>query len=333
MTVFNQTTGPRDHDTYPSTTALAAETGPIQQGQIAVVQSPFGLYCAQKVVPSSGTYVTCTSAIGSQVTYYVPLTYSSYGGPPIPGASGQGAPFKARAVVQVLHAYSGSGTGTLTSTGNVSINGTSGASTDSVVCAVGDQIFIPAGITNVTAKDSGPWTIVTVGSGSVAWVLTRPVWWITGNYWATGQSISIGGEGAVFGGTAWKATAASGVIDTTDPAFYVERLTFQATLTAGTLVLPGGQPVAYGSYPLVTGTCNFPAGIFSATKSNILVSLAIKGGTITGTVSYGAANASSTVLATAGYVGTATATVFALATAMATQTTDTSTVNVTLLNF
>lgn len=322
-----QALGIQNIPVYANAAALTLDLQYWTPGQLALLESPPMLVIATEVVPPS--YIatsTFTSGNTTVTTYWVQLQS--------PGEiGGQEVPYTARAVADVVHAYAGTGTGTLTSTAVGAIGGTAGASTDAVVLVAGDQLFIPAGISNVTAVDSGPWTVVNPGTASAKWIITRPWWWMTGSKWVSGQEIDVGCEGTVFGGTRWKATAAAGVIDTTDSAFYVKSLTFQVTLSAGTLALPAGQPVATTAYPLVSGTCNFPCGIYSVTKSNIAVALAAHGGTLTGTVGYAAANSSSTVLCTAGYVGTAAAAVFALATAQATQTNDTSTVQVTLTNF
>lgn len=247
--------------------------------------------------------------------------------------AGGGTAFTARAVVISGHAYTGTTSGVLAST----TNGTfaSQFNVDGITAAVGNVIFIPEGLTMLTAAtDAGPWVIQSLGGSSAKWVLNRPDWWATGNTWASGTEVRVGGEGQVYQNTLWRATAAAGVIDTTDPAFYVARLTFQAVLTSGTLALSAGQPNTFANYPLASGgTHTFPAGIYSASQSSILVTAAIAGGTQTTTVEYSAANHSSTALATAGPVGTAAAAVFALAAGQTTQTGDTSTVQVTLVNF
>jgi hypothetical protein len=317
-----QTLGNQYINVYPTLAALALEQGVIQAGAIVAVQNPvFTLYQAASQIPANGQYGTSSTSStqysnGGLVTYWIQVTSGSVQSNPAQ------TPMTARAAALSLAAYNGTGTGTLTATTNGALG-----SVDGVSVVVGDQIFIPAGLTNVTAVDSGPWVVENLGATAAKYVLVRPSWWFTGNKWTAGQRISVGGEGALYGNTIWRATAASGVIDTTDSAFYVERLTFQRKLVAGTLALAAGQPT------LAATSATFPAGIYSATKSNILCSLAIASGTLTGTVSYGPNNSSATVFATVGYSGTAAAAVFALATAQATQTSDTSTLNVTLINF
>ena len=247
-------------------------------------------------------------------------------------ASGGSTAFTARGVAIVMHAYAGTGTGTLTSTATGTL--ASQVTTPGVTLAAGDVFFLPAGLTNVTAVDSGPWQVVNAGSASPAtkWVITRPSWWATGSTWATSAIVKISGTDSITNNTDWKAYNAPGVIDTSDPGFYVKQFTFQVTLASGTLALTAGQPNAANQYPLSTGgTHTCPVGIVSATESNILVTLAVPG-TNTGTFAFGPTNHSSSALCTAGYVGTAAAAAFATLAAMATSTSDTSTVNVTIFN-
>lgn len=311
--------GPQGVAVYANATTLAAETGQIPPGQIVSLASPAEFLIATNVA-TAGQFVAksvYTSTSGTTITTY----WQPY--PSDMTIGGQSSPFTVRAVTLSIAAYTGSGTGTLTASATGALT-----APDGVAVVAGDQIFVPAGLTNLTAaKDSGPWVVVVPGTTGVAFVLSRPYWWFTGAKWTSGMQVRVGGEGACFENTIWRATAAAGVIDTTDPAFYVERFTFERKLVAGTLVLAAGQPTCTAT------SATFPAGIYSATQSNIDVSLAIPAGTLTGTVSYGPANASSSALATPGYAGTAAGAIFALATAQATQTNDASTLQITLQNF
>lgn len=309
---------------YSNAAALAADQQYYAVGQVVALQSPPQLLLATQQAPLSGQYVAVQSSpVGNTTvtTYWIPFQTDS-------DVASQSTPFFVRATSSAIAAYTGSGLGTLTGAANGAL-----ASMDTVALNVGDQFLLPAGLTNVSAVDSGPWVVVSLGSASTKFVISRPYWWLTGNKFVSGAEIRVGGEGAVYQNTTWKATAAAAVIDSVDPKIYCKGIVFQATLTAGTLALPAGQPQAATAYPLVSGACNCPIGIYSATKTQIGVSLAVKGGTVTGTVSYGPANASSAAIATAGYVGTAAMAVFALATAMATQTGDTSIVQVSIDNF
>jgi len=221
--------------------------------------------------------------------------------------------FTARAVITSLAAYTGSGTGTLTG----SANGAIGAQ-DGVTLLVGNQVFIMEGTANVTAVDSGPWVVSSLGSAGSKYVLKRPSWFFTGATWIPGVRVEIGGEGAFWANCSVKATAAAGVIDTTNAAWYVGRVTFQITLASGTKVLSAGTGGLGGS--------NCPVGILSASRSNCEVSLNALGGTNTGTVSFGSK------ALTPGPIGTAAVSLFAFAANMATQSSDASVLNVTIDN-
>jgi hypothetical protein len=246
------------------------------------------------------------------------------------------APFTARGVALSLHAYNGSGTGTLTSTANGTF--ASQNNIDGLTVAVGDQIFIPAGLSNVTAVDSGPWVVKSLGASGAKWQLARPAWWSHGSSWTSGQSVHIGGEGAIYSGTTWVATAAAGVIDTTDSAFYCREITFQVTLVSATQALAAAQPSPIADYPLTGSTAgahSCPIGIMPVPSAGTLAagpqvfcSLASKAGSATLTVGYG-------IIAepTPGYVGTAAVTVNAIAAGQTVSgDADTSTINVTIRN-
>jgi hypothetical protein len=263
------------------------------------------------------------------VAFNPPTALDSYLGEE--SSSGGNAAFTALGVATVIHAYTGTATGTLTSTANGTL--ASQITTAGVTLAVGNVFFVPAGLTGLTgAVDSGPWQVVSLGATGAKWVITRPSWWSTGSSWAVDATVKIGAGDTIYTNTEWKSYNASGVIDTSDPGFYVKQFTFQATLTSGTLALSAGQPAtAATSYPLTSGgTHTMPVGIFSATQSNILVTCAVPG-TQTSVVGYGPTNHSSTALCTAGYVGTSAGAVFALASGQTTAT-DTSTVSVTVFN-
>lgn len=225
-------------------------------------------------------------------------------------------PNRARAVVTTLDAYTGSGTATLTETTASSGLGAQ----DGVTLVAGDIVFIQAGTANLTAaKDSGPWVVSNLGSASVQWVLTRPSWFQQGAVIPIAYVVDIGGEGTMWGGTAWKsfATKGSAVIGTNDPAFYVGRITQKITLAASTFALCAASAQATN------------VGIRSATETGIDCSSSVGGTPIAGTVGYGPIAA-----ATPGYIGTSVVTIDALASGMAKNgTTDTSQVLVTIINW
>lgn len=334
---------------YSSTTALSLESRLPPVGSVAFVQSnPPTQYQAFLSAPVGGqTFTTSTvpavlNAVGTtvqaaQTVYWVPFNGST-------GA--QSASFVARAVVMKIGAYAGTGTGTLTASVVGAVGNANGLQlVDSVTPVVGDQIFIPAGLTHVTAVDSGPWTVVVVGSASAKYVLTRPWWWFTGNTWTSGQTIKIGGEGAIYANTAWVATAAAGVIDTTDSAFYCKEITFQVTIGGtgtGYQTLSANQPSVIANYPLTAGTASAsacPIGLMANAGSGVapaqtvqclwsMAAVGTGGGAPTGAIAYGPL-----VPPTAGYVGTASIIINSIKTLMVVNTNaDTSTVNITLRN-
>lgn len=216
--------------------------------------------------------------------------------------------YKARNVVTSLQAYTGTGTATLTETANGAW-----AAQDGSTSVVGDTVFVQAGTTNlVGAVDSGPWVISSLGGASAQWVLTRPNWFNQGATIVQGTVVAIG-EGTLWIGTEWKSFVATNkLVGTDDPTFYVGRVTQTATLAAGTIAVAN-------------------VGVRSLTKSQFLASLNTAGGTLTGTVMYGVLpNVTALV---AGYIGTASLTFKAIATAQAVQASDTSIINVTVINW
>jgi hypothetical protein len=206
------------------------------------------------------------------------------------GEGSESGAFRARAVVTSLSGtYSGSTTGTLTAAAAAAFGTQDGVST----LAVGDTVLLPEGTTNITANtDAGLYTITTLGSTLVKWVLTRPDWWGTGSVINLAQTIDVGGEGTLFGGSSWKSFAAKGsaVVDSNDPDLYPGRVIQTVTLSAATIAIS-----------------NVP--ILSATKTAFTVNLAATGGTVTGTLYYG-----TIVAPTAGFVNTGASSTRALVT-------------------
>lgn len=248
------------------------------------------------------------SPLSSQVGVFVGLANPYAANPELPAQLS--TQFKARGVVTSLQAYTGSGTNTLTETSNGAW-----AAQDGITNAVGDVVFIQAGTTNlVGALDSGPWVITGLGGAGSKWTLQRPDWWTTGAIMPIGAVIEMGGEGTLWAGTSWKSFAAVGsaVIGTNDPTFYVGRVTQTAVLVAGTVTISN-------------------VGVRSLSKSQFSASLNTNGGTLTGTVGYGVLPNVSAL--TAGYIGTSSIPFKAIATADAVQASDTSTINVTIMNW
>lgn len=215
-------------------------------------------------------------------------------------------PFACRAVVTSLAANAGTTTGVLTANANGALATQDGVST----LAVGDNVFIQGGTTNLgAAADSGPWQIQSLGSASSKWVFARPSWWTHGAAMTLAQKIQIGGEGTFWAGTKWTSYAApASAVDTTDPAFYVDEVTQQITLVASAATIAN-------------------VGIRSASKFSLIFDYTGTGA-IAATVGYGQTGA-----ATPGYIGTASIAIAALASGMAKNgTTDVSVVNVTTKN-
>lgn len=180
--------------------------------------------------------------------------------------------------------------------------------------SVGDIIIFPMGtITTqaVSAANSGPYEVTTVGATGVSAVFTRPAWWKHGAIIKPETTIRVGGEGSVFKGSEWYADPATGalVVGTGDPVLYPRQVTQQVTLASSEKAI-----------------INVP--IKSASKSNVFAEQAAVGGTTTSTVRYGIIAAP-----TPGGIGTATTTVNAIASGGAKNgTADTSTLNVTIQN-
>lgn len=263
-----------------------------------------------------------TSLAGTGVALYVPQgTYSVTTGQAMnipvivhPGAildttkiTGITRPFWCRAKMTTVQAYGGSGTGTLTETSNGAIS-----AADGVTLAVGDVVFMEPGLSNVTAKDAGPYLVTALGGASAKWVLTRPWWFPQGGYLGNSSTpIDIGSEGTAWANTQWKGFAAyATVIGTTDCAFYVGRVTKAQALTSSTATIS-------------------TIGVFSATLSNVLCTIGAAGGTQTSTIGYGPIAA-----VTPGYSGTASIVIDAIASGFTKNgTADTSTVNCSIINW
>lgn len=303
-----QVFGPTGVASYASLATLAKEQARITVGTIVACEEPFMLFQAVETQPAQYSALSTASAVyGGGVTYWVPL-----GGL----ATGQQTPFTARAASLAIAAYDGSGTGTLTGHANGAL-----AAQDGVSLVVGDQLLLQAGVTNVSAVDSGPFVVVSLGSATTKYVLTRPAWFLTGNLVNPDTEVAIGPEGTVYANSTFKATAvASTVIDTTDPGFYVERLGFAITLVAGVDALTAGQGGV--------GSGHFPAGVYNASTSSIQASVLAFGGTQASTVSFGVPAAP-----IAGYIGTSAATLLAFQAGMTAATGDTSTLVIELVNF
>ena len=159
----------------------------------------------------------------------------------------------ARAVATSIGAYTGTTTGALT----VTATGALGAQ-DGVTLAPGDVVFIPEGLTNITADtDAGPYEVINAGGTGVSAVLRRPWWYATGSAIGLSRKISIGGEGTLWAGVTWRSDAAKGAaVDTTAPAFWETKVSKAVTLASGTIVVTGlpiksatGSPILVSPSP------------------------------------------------------------------------------------
>lgn len=149
---------------------------------------------------------------------------------------GGSAPNKARAMVTSLAAYAGSLTGQLTASATGAFGTQDGVST----FAVGDVVFIPPVISNLTdIGDSGPWEITVLGGTGIKWVLTRPAWFTHGAAFGLARTIEIGPEGTgQYAGLSWRAFCAPGTtVDTagatTDPTWFPREYAFSQTIGGG----------------------------------------------------------------------------------------------------
>jgi hypothetical protein len=222
--------------------------------------------------------------------------------PPSYGAEGV-----ARGVATNLEAGAFSA-GVFTATANGAL-----ATQDGLTIAVNDVLVLPEGTLTtlvVSAANSGPYVVTSIGSASSKVVLTRPSWWKHGTAMRPAAEIKIV-AGTLYAGTKWRSFAAAGVtIGTTDPKLYPEQVTQQVTLASGTVTIS-----------------NVP--VFSASRLGFGCSGSI-GGTAAATTTNFAIKASGGI--TAGGIGTAAVIVEAQSVSDTIVNTDTSVLNVTLFN-
>lgn len=183
--------------------------------------------------------------------------------------------------------------------------------------AAGDVIIFPAGTIGtgvVSAANSGPWLLTSVGGASAKFTGIRPPWYAHGSS-ITPRPIEVA-AGTLYGGTSWKPYAdvlVAGtplVVGTGDPKMMPRQMTQQITLVAGTLSI-----------------ANFP--VASAAKLGFACTGAI-GGTPAVTTTNFAIKKTSGI--TAGGIGTAAVVVEAQSVAGTIVNTDVSVLNVTLIN-
>lgn len=218
--------------------------------------------------------------------------------------------YYARAVCTTFSASSYTGTGTSTLLfANHALD-----VQDGVTIAVGDVVLLQGGTLGscaITAADTGPWVVTSLGGSSAKATFVRPVWFETGAQVPGGQTIKIGPEGTLFHNTDWTSSATPGcVIGTTDPAFYPDRVTQRVTLASSTATV--------NNVPILSATTSMVTAEFCGAN----------GGSTTSTVGYG-----TIVAPTPGYIGTASTVVDAIAANMGKNgTSDTAILNVLIVN-
>jgi hypothetical protein len=224
---------------------------------------------------------------------------------PFEASSAASAAFKARAVATSLAAFTQTA-GVILADAVGAVGTQDGVST----LAAGDVIFLPlgtVGAATVAAADVGPWVISVLG-GAVKYQLVRPSWYRHGSAIVPATVIEVGGEGTLFGGTAWKSFAAGSlVVGTGAPLFYPNQVVQSAVLVAGTVPL-ANVPVRSATKTAVS---------FNRTTPN----------TASSTVQYNA----STI--TPGALGTASIVVQAQVAAGTINVADISTLNVAVSNW
>jgi hypothetical protein len=198
---------------------------------------------------SAGAFLVTTNAINTQgvSTQVGPGasftgTYASTLYNASAALSGSSAPGFARAVMTTVATsttYTGTTTGTLTFGTNAAIGTQDGVTT----LAVGDCVILQPGTLGscaITACDSGPWIIASLGGVSAKVVLTRPSWFPVGAIIPIGYQIKVGPEGTQYADinwTSWANTPAAATIavstTATNPLWYPDHVIFAATLVSG----------------------------------------------------------------------------------------------------
>ena len=166
-------------------------------------------------------------------------------------------------------------------------NGALGAQ-DGVTNVAGDVILFPLGtITTgvVSAANSGPWLLTSVGGASSKATGIRPSWWPHGDTIDNATAILVGGEGTLHAGTTWTTyAAATAVIGTDDPKLYPNEVIQQVTLGSGTVTITN-VPIRSTSKVVVTPTLagGTPAGTTTNYQTKLSGGIAA-GGVGTGTI-------------------------------------------------
>jgi hypothetical protein len=183
-------------------------------------------YSGTVAVPSRdqicGTPVDCANAIVA-LAGQVQADIAS-------GVAGGSTAFQVAAVATSVAPYLGTGTNALVG----SALGALGAQDAVGTLGLGSVVFLPAGLANVNAVDTGPWVITSIGSALAKYALARPSWWVTGATASFSQPIFVAPAGATWGNSTWKPMLAGALIGATDPQFYprIQQVTL-AAMVAG----------------------------------------------------------------------------------------------------
>lgn len=185
------------------------------------------------------------------------------------------------------------------------------ASNDGLTYTEGQRVFLAA---QTTAAQCGIYVVGEVTAGVAP--LTRAPDMPAGAPVLPGSVIEVA-EGTVFAGSTWKSFGSStGIIGTNDPVYYPRKYSKVVTLSSGT-------------YTIGAGGGNEPLFLRSTTLSDIQITRADTGGTVTTTIMYVAPDAS----LVAGKAGTAAVLVRSAVAAGTILNTDNSTLRVLISNW
>lgn len=188
-----------------------------------------------------------------------------------PGFTSNGS---ARLVATNLAAGAFSG-GVFTATANGAL-----ATQDGVAPAVGDVLVLPPGTLTtlvVSAANSGPYEVTSLGAAGSKVVLTRPANFQHGDTITPWTSIAVGGEGTSYKNTRWiaKPATAAKVVGTDDPLMFPEQMIVALTCASGTASTALIPLRAAGLFAVVV---TFTGGSPAASVTNIVASTQTPGG-------------------------------------------------------
>jgi hypothetical protein len=228
-------------DPHPAMTIKGGIVGPFDTGSGANAVTEADLDCLVYGYDDNTVYRTSMDGLLSPVGYlhsvetgglYVHIDPRAYMFGEASAAANGGNGSVARAVVTSLAANTAAD-GVITA----DANGAIGAQ-DGVTLAVGDEVFIPEGTTNLdAAADAGPYTVLVVGAGGAKFVLARPSWYAHDAEIAIATDVKIA-QGTLYGGSTWRTFAAKGAVVGTDaPLAYPDYVGQTITLVAGTATI------------------------------------------------------------------------------------------------